>query len=279
MRLARVFGSALIVLFLAGASTAQTRGPKRKAAEDKAARAAEKHDKAADRADKPSDKSTERGDKGDKPDKTDKVDKPEAETFEPAGGSKETAGDLGDAPPQAVREENADKKLSPLTPEANEFPAGAVKPAPAEFDKLLGDIAALRGRISALTRTLFASKLRVVIEADGDDAQIANLVVMLDDGVVYSAPERSAFGEERTVYEHAVAPGYHVLGVNIERSAALNSQYRTWQNSKFSVLIPEGKLTEARVVLSDDSEMAEDFPDDQDGEYDLRVKLRARVED
>jgi len=42
-------------------------------------------------------------------------------------------------------------------------------------------------------------------------------------------------------------------------------------------VVPENQTLEATVMLEDDSDMAEDFPDDQDGEYDLRVRLRAQV--
>ena len=37
------------------------------------------------------------------------------------------------------------------------------------------------------------------------------------------------------------------------------------------------KLVDAHLKVIDDSDMADDFPSDADGEYDLRVKLRARV--
>jgi hypothetical protein len=43
------------------------------------------------------------------------------------------------------------------------------------------------------------------------------------------------------------------------------------------VVIPESKLVDAHLVIQDSSDMGKDFPDDQDGEYDLRVRLRARV--
>ncbi len=46
-----------------------------------------------------------------------------------------------------------------------------------------------------------------------------------------------------------------------------------------SVVVPESKVVEALVTLEDDSDMAVDFPDDQDGEYELNVKMRARVAD
>ena len=168
-------------------------------------------------------------------------------------------------------------KPSPLNPAANEFPDGGVKPPPPDYDKLLGEIAALRSRVAALTTTMFASKLRVIVQTDGDDARITKFVVTLDDGVVYSAPDRFVAEDEKTVYEHAVAPGHHVVGVEIERYDARGREYQTWQASKFTVVVPEGKVLEALMQVEDDSDMAVDFPDDQDGEYELNVKLRARV--
>jgi hypothetical protein len=197
-----------------------------------------------------------------------------ADTSAPAG-----ADDLGAAPPKEVAEQKPENKPSPLTPAPAEFPSGVAKPPPFEYDKLLGDIAALRSRVAALTTTLFASKLRVVLEGRGDDARVSALSITLDDGVVFAAPERFSAEGEHTVYEHAVAPGHHVVGVEIERYDARNKEFRTWQSSRFSVVVPESKLVEGHLIIIDDSDMAEDFPDDGDGEYDLRVKLRARVVD
>jgi hypothetical protein len=207
--------------------------------------------------------------------------KAEPEKVAPAEAPATPAGtdDLGAPPPKAVSEAQPEKQPSPLTPAPAEFPSGAPQPPPFEYDKLLGDIAALRSRVAALTTTLFASKLRVVVETEGDDARLASFNITLDDGVVFAAPDRFSAEDERTVYEHAVAPGHHVVGVEIERYDARNKEFRTWQSSRFSVVVPESKLVATHLTIIDDSDMAEDFPDDADGEYDLRVKLRARVVD
>jgi len=210
------------------------------------------------------------------PDATSKTDKPEAKPEAAPGAGNGGPDDLGGPPPKAST--GTENKLSPLNPEANEFPDGGSQAPPVEYDKLLGDIAALRSRVSAVTTTLFASKVRVVVETRGSDARVANFTVTLDDGVVFTAPERFIAEDERTVYEHAVAPGHHVVGIEIERFDTRGAEYRTWQSSRFSIVIPESKLVDAHVIIQDDSDMGKDFPSDQDGQYDLRVRLRARVE-
>ncbi|MEP7051998.1 MAG: hypothetical protein ABJB12_16655 [Pseudomonadota bacterium] len=203
-------------------------------------------------------------------------DKPEAKPEPAPSNATGAADDLGPAPSRPAS--SAEVKGSPLNPEANEFPDGGPQVPPVEYDKLLGDIASLRSRVSAVTTTLFASKVRVVVETRGRDARVASFNVTLDDGVVFSAPDRFVADDERTVYEHSVAPGHHVLGVDIERVDSRNKEYRTWQSSRFSVVVPEGKLVDAHLIIQDNSDMGADFPSDQDGEYDLRVRLRARVE-
>ena len=184
--------------------------------------------------------------------------------------------DLG-APPKPQPGDGG-VRPAPLNPRANEFPDGGKALPPAEYERLVTDIAQLRARAAALSETLFKSKLRVTVLAEGDDVRLARLRVTVDDGVVYTAPERASFDRATTVYEHSVAPGQHVLGVEVERYDAARSEYRSWQSSRFSITVPEGKRLEAEVELEDDSAMGE-FASDQEGEYDLRVRVSAQVVD
>jgi hypothetical protein len=167
--------------------------------------------------------------------------------------------------------------LSPLNPEPEEFPKARASRAPGDLSRLLSDIAALRSRVGALTAALFSSRIRVSVRAEGDDARIDSLAILLDDGVVFRAADRFVAEDDRIVFEHAVAPGQHVLGVEVERHDARGNSFRTWQSSRFSVVVPERKRLDALIVLVDDSEMADDFPDSEEGEYELGVTLEAQV--
>lgn len=182
-----------------------------------------------------------------------------------------------DEPPPPRSDKATSSGISPLTPEPNELPAGAPKASPEVLDKLMADIATLRGRVAALTTSLFSSKLRVSVKTEGDDARIQGLTVTLDDGVVFRAPPGFIAEDGKVVYEHAAAPGSHVVGIEIERQDTRGASFRTWQVSRFAIQIPERKTLEASVRVEDDSDMADDFPDDHDGQYELGVKLRAKV--
>jgi hypothetical protein len=205
---------------------------------------------------------------------------PEASAQVEAGAAApEGDDDLGPPPPKSGQRSEQRRSGSPLNPLPDEFPDGTVLPPPGEYDRVLGDIATLRSRAAALTTTLFKSKLRVRVTTEGKQSRITKLVVTLDDGVVFRAPERFSAEDGRVVYEHAVSPGHHVLGVEIERYDARGREYATWQASKLSIVVPENKVLSAELELEDDSDMAVDFPDDRDGEYELNVTLRARVLD
>jgi hypothetical protein len=166
---------------------------------------------------------------------------------------------------------------SALNPTPAEFPRAAPAPSSAELDSLLARVAALRSRIEALTNAMFASRLKVELRTAGDGVRLEALHVSLDGGVVYSAPPRAVFDRPEVVFEHAVAPGAHVVAVEVERHDAKNPQFSTWQESRFVVIVPEKKLLWTRFDLSDDSNMAEDFQEDHAGKYQLAVKLQAEV--
>jgi hypothetical protein len=203
---------------------------------------------------------------------------PPAPAEAPAAEAPTSSGDAKlDEPPPPRAEEKEGPKPSPLTPAPNEMGKGPPAPGPEVLDRLMSDIAALRSRVAALTTSLFSSKLRVAVATEGDDARIQSFSVTLDDGVVFQSGPGFVAEDGKVVFEHAVAPGSHVVGVEIERQDARGAKFRTWQTSRFAIQVPERRTLEASVEIEDDSDMAEDFPDDQDGEYDLSVTLRAQV--
>lgn len=186
--------------------------------------------------------------------------------------------DGGSAAPAASAAGNdGTTRISPLTPRPEELPGGGSPATPADIDKLLGDIAALRARVAAVSDTLFHSRVVVRVETRGDHAKVARLVVTLDDGVVYTAPSGFRAEDEATIYDHAVAPGKHVLGVEVERRDDRGDGFRAGQASRFTLDVPENQRLEATVRLDDDSDMASDFPSSQKGSYDVRVRVRARA--
>jgi hypothetical protein len=187
----------------------------------------------------------------------------------PAGTTSASVAPPGAAPTPA--------RASALNPTPAEFPSTTPAPSTPQLDELLSRVAALRSRIAAIAGAMFSSKLRIEVRARGETVRLESLHVSLDGGVVYTAPPRSGFEQAEIVYEHAVAPGQHVVSIEVERHDVRNSQFSSWQESRFVVLVPEKKLLWTRFELEDESSMAEDFSADDEGQYQLRVKLVAEV--
>jgi hypothetical protein len=169
---------------------------------------------------------------------------------------------------------------SPLNPNAEEMPGyvapGAQPPAQViDYDKLLGDIAALRARVAVVGDALFVSKIVLALETDGDHAKIGHLTIELDDGVVYTAPASFRAPDPTPVYEHAVAPGHHAIAVELDRKDDRDDTFRDTQRSRFIVDVPKDQRLAVTLRVGDDSDMAGNFPSDHRGNYDLRVRMKA----
>ncbi len=91
---------------------------------------------------------------------------------------------------------------------------------------------------------------------------------------VRSSAASEVYKRQREVFEGFAAPGPHDLTVELEQRARANESYRYTQTDRYRFLVTESKLTEITLVLDDDSDIAEDFEDDGEGEYDVRTRLR-----
>ncbi len=165
-------------------------------------------------------------------------------------------------------------KPSPLNPTPAELPPQNSAPLP-DYDKLLGDVSALRARVAAVTDSLFRSRIALSLEANGSHAKIARLVVSLDDGVVYTSAPGTSFESRTALYDHGVAPGRHAVVVDVDRKDDRDDTFRTTQRSRFLVDVPKDERLEVEVRIEDDSNMGGDFPSDHSGRYDLRVRAKA----
>jgi len=207
------------------------------------------------------------------------------DTSVPIPGSQAPAGastlDGGPVPAPQVRADLGDGgvKLSPLNPTAPEMPPlNAAAPAVSstvDYDRLIGDIAALRARVAAVGDALFVARIALAVETDGSHARVGRLVVSLDDGVVYTAPTSFRADEPTLVYDHAVAPGRHAVTVDVDRRDDRDETFKDAQHARFIVDVPTDSKLAVTLRLGDDSNMGGNFTSDRSGKYDLRVRMKA----
>jgi len=215
-----------------------------------------------------------------RPETSDDKPKPEDDPYGPSSGAAPASSSAPAAEPSVQRSHasgDGGVRSSPLNPRPEEFPDGGAVATPVDLDKIMGDIAALRARVAAIGDVMFKSRIVLRVETRGDHAKIGKLTINLDDGIVYTAPPGFFADDEITVYDHAVAPGRHVLGVDIERRDDRGETFRTGQHSRVTLDVPENQRLETSIRIDDDSDMGSDFPSSQKGSYDLRVRVRAKA--
>jgi hypothetical protein len=196
------------------------------------------------------------------------------------GGGRDSASPVDGGAPGSVRADVGDGgvKPSPLNPAANELPtssgAGGLAATP-DYDKLLGDISALRARVAAVTDTMFHSRVALSVKLEGSHSRTARFTVLLDDGVVFTGTPAFRAEDMTPIYEHGVAPGKHAVTVEVERKDDRDETFRTAQRSRFMVEVRKDERLGVELRMEDDSDMGGDFPGGRSGRYDLRVRATA----
>jgi hypothetical protein len=144
------------------------------------------------------------------------------------------------------------------------------------FTTLMDELVQVRNRVATLGRQLFDTRVQVDVQnRSSDDNTLARIVLTLDGAPIFRADSSEFTGEEgRQVFDGFAAPGPHTLTVEVEQRARADDNYRYTMRDTYRFQVVRGKLTEVEIVLDDDSDIAEDFADDGEGEYDVRTRLR-----
>lgn len=165
---------------------------------------------------------------------------------------------------------------SPLTPRPEEFPQKGAE-VPADYDRILADIAALRARVATASDAVFKSRLSVALRAGSGNARIKRLRIALDDGTVYTAPNGFRAENAQIVFDRALSPGRHVLTFDVEAEDSRDRSFTTNQITRMPIDVPRDHKLAVDARLEDDSGMAGSFPSSKKGSYDLRLRLKAEA--
>jgi hypothetical protein len=71
-----------------------------------------------------------------------------------------------------------------------------------------------------------------------------------------------------------IAPGVHEISVEVSEQAKENATYRYTRAERFRIETKKDTNTQVDVILRDDSDMAEELPEGDDGEYDVSTRVR-----
>jgi hypothetical protein len=168
----------------------------------------------------------------------------------------------------------------PSTEPASEFDPGPappdVSPIRAEYVTLMDDLVQARSRVAALGAELFRTRIRVDLQdRTGDHVNLARFVVHLDGAPVFQSdgPVENA-NNGREIFTGAMAPGPHVLTLEVEQRSREDEAYRYTLRESFRFQVVRERLSEVTLVLEDGSDMARSFPSGGEGRYEVHTRMR-----
>lgn len=149
-----------------------------------------------------------------------------------------------------------------------------------ELSQVMDDMVQARARVAVLGKTLWKTRVRVKLDNRAAPDQVAvHATLFLDGAPIWNGDGTAMRGPDHPLFDGFAAPGPHVLTVEVEQRAREDENYRYTVRNGYRFMVVREKRTDVLLVLDDDSDMAEDFKDDESGEYDVRTRLKVRAVD
>jgi hypothetical protein len=177
----------------------------------------------------------------------------------------------------------APAQAAPAQESGAALPSAAPAPAPSgpdvsalssELSAVLDELIQARTRASVLAKTLFRTRIDVLVTRRSDDQQLLRVRLALD-GVPVHDSDGAALGEdEARLFSGYVAPGVHEVGIEISEQAKENATYRYTRKERFRIETKKDTSTQVEILLRDRSDMAEELPQGDDGKYQVSTRVR-----
>jgi hypothetical protein len=147
-----------------------------------------------------------------------------------------------------------------------------------ELAQSMDELVQARARAGVLARALFRSQLAVEVVRRADGQRLSQLTVRLDGVPVHDSDGSALTRDRATLFTGYVAPGMHELSVELTEAAKENASFGYSRRETFRIELKKDRRTAVELVLRDDSDMAEEAADGDDGSYQLETTLRVRTE-
>jgi hypothetical protein len=143
----------------------------------------------------------------------------------------------------------------------------------------MDDLVQARSRVHALGQQLFRTRVTVSLQDRTAGTQsLSRIVLRLDGAPIFQSDgpvEGAADGRE--VFTGSVAPGPHVLELEIAQRARADDAYRYEGRSAFRFQVVRERLADITLVLEDSSDIAERFESGGEGRYEVRTRMRVAL--
>lgn len=143
-----------------------------------------------------------------------------------------------------------------------------------ELSSVLDELIQARTRASVLAKSLFRTRIEINVLRRADDQQLVRIKLALDGVPVHDSDGAALQSEEARLFQGYVAPGTHDISIEVTEQSKENATYRYTRSERFRIETKKNTSTQVDVLLRDDSDMAEELPQGDDGKYDVSTRVR-----
>jgi hypothetical protein len=147
-----------------------------------------------------------------------------------------------------------------------------------ELATAMDELVQARARAGVVARALFRSQLAVEVIRRADALRLSHVTLRLDGVPVHDSDGSALSSDRATLFTGYVAPGMHELTVELSEAARENASFGYQRRESFRIELKKDQRTAVELVLRDDSDMAEEAAEGDDGSYQLETILRVRAE-
>jgi hypothetical protein len=194
------------------------------------------------------------------------------------------AQDAGNGAPPTADKGKAESTQPAATPEAESAPPAEAPRGPdvsalrKDLSAVLDELTQARARASSLVKALFGTRVSVSVARRADDQRLSRIILRFDGVPVHDSEGTAIAREEARLFDGFAAPGVHELTIVVSEASPKKPDYSYTREEKFRFEIKKGTATKIRVLLRDKSDMAEELPEDDEGEYHVETTVRVERE-
>ena len=146
----------------------------------------------------------------------------------------------------------------------------------AELASVMDELVSARARAGVMARALFHTALSVDVVRRADEQQLGHLTLLLDGAPVHDSDGSALARDQARLFEGHVAPGVHELSFEIDERDRASGLFGYQRSERYRIEVKEGRRTEVTLIVRDDSDMAEQVAEGDDGSYEVETELRVR---
>jgi hypothetical protein len=148
-----------------------------------------------------------------------------------------------------------------------------------ELALVMDELVQARARAAVIARGLFQTELSVELVRRADAQRLSHLSLALDGVPVHDSDGSALLSSDRAaLFRGYVAPGMHELTVELAETAKESARYGYTRTERYRIDVKKDKRTRVELVLRDDSDMAEQAAEGDEGAYQLASTVRVSYE-